>query len=97
VSTGPHPSELPPSKVPMATPVPDLALRNNYRQESQRIQRDFGAMGSGLASLSSRTRLVDTLALTLWELHFAAVAREGCCPGRFGRFRQKRAVPIFRY
>jgi len=77
----------------MATPVPDLALRNNYRQESQRIQRDFGAMGSGLASLSSRTRLVDTLALTLWEHHFAAVAREGCALVSLGGFGRSELFP----
>ena len=62
-------------------------MRDQYRQEFLHIQRDFEAAGSGLASLSSRTRLVDSLALTLWELHFGA-AQGGCtliATGGFGR------------
>ena len=65
-----------------------FALRDHYRQESQRIQRDFEAVGSGLASLSSRTRLVDSLTLTLWEQYFAESGNEGCAliaVGGFGR------------
>ena len=77
----------------MATAVPDFALRNNYRQESQRIQRDFEAIGSGLASLSSRTRLVDALALTLWELHFAEVAKQGCSLAALGGFGRSELFP----
>jgi [protein-PII] uridylyltransferase len=56
----------------MATPAANFPLRDQYRQESQRMQRDFEAVGSGLAALSSRTRLVDSLCLTLWEQLFTA-------------------------
>ncbi|MGA7463681.1 MAG: DUF294 nucleotidyltransferase-like domain-containing protein, partial [Candidatus Korobacteraceae bacterium] len=62
---------MPAPKLPMATPAANFPLRDKYRQESQHIQRDFEAVGSGLASLSSRTRLVDSLCLTLWEQCFA--------------------------
>ena len=93
MSTGPQPSELPPSKAPMATAVPDFALRNKYRQESQRIQHDFEAIGSGLASLSSRTRLVDALALALWGQHFAEVAEQGCSLAALGGFGRSELFP----
>ena len=71
MTTGPQPSAMPAPKLPMATPAANFPLRDKYRQESQHIQRDFEAVGSGLASLSSRTRLVDSLCLTLWEQCFA--------------------------
>ena len=77
----------------MATPVPDFALRNRYRQESQHIQHDFEAIGSGLASLSSRTRLVDTLALTLWQQHFAEVGKDGCALVALGGFGRSELFP----
>lgn len=93
MSTGSQPPEMPPSKVPIAAPGPDFALRNNYRQESQRIQRDFEAIGSGLASLSSRTRLVDMLALTLWEQYFAEVAKQGCSLVALGGFGRSELFP----
>ncbi|MFZ0315109.1 MAG: [protein-PII] uridylyltransferase [Candidatus Korobacteraceae bacterium] len=92
MSTGPQPSELPSSKPPIAAPVPDFALRNNYRQESQRIQRDFEAVGSGLASLSSRTRLVDSLTLTLWEQCFSQL-NKGCVLAALGGFGRSELFP----
>ncbi len=39
------------------------------------MQRDFEATGSGLATLSDRTRLVDKLALTLWDQQFTGSPR----------------------
>ena len=64
MTTGPQPA-TPPSPVgATANPVANVALRGFYRQEFDRIRRDFEATGSGLASLSERTRLVDRLALT---------------------------------
>jgi [protein-PII] uridylyltransferase len=78
----------------MATAVPDFALRTHYRQESQRIQRDFEAVGSGLASLSSRTRLVDSLTLTLWEQHFAEAAKQGCSLAAVGGFGRSELFPF---
>ncbi len=90
MSTAPQPPELPPSKLPIATP--DFALRNSYRHESQRIQRDFEAVGSGLASLSSRTRLVDSLTLTLWEQCFSQLG-QGCSLAALGGFGRSELFP----
>ncbi len=94
MSTGPQPPDSLPPKLPMATPVPDVALRTHYRQESQRIERDFAAIGSGLASLSSRTRLVDSLTLTLWEQHFTGVSRAGCALAAVGGFGRSELFPF---
>jgi [protein-PII] uridylyltransferase len=69
--TGSQPSGLPPSPDPMAGRAVDFALRGFYRQEFERIRRDFDATGSGLEVLSNRTRLVDKLVLTLWEQHLS--------------------------
>ena len=55
----------------------DFALRGLYRQEFDRIRRDFEATGSGLESLSDRTRQVDRLVLTLWEQYLSAVLVQG--------------------
>ncbi len=70
MTTGPQPSAPAAPHGALANAAPDLDLRGFYRQEFERIRRDFYATGSGLASLSSRTRLVDRMILTLWERHF---------------------------
>ena len=69
-------------------PTADVGLRSFYCQEFERIRRDFEATGSGLASLSDRTRLVDRLALTLWEQYFLSHGDSGyalIAVGGFGR------------
>jgi [protein-PII] uridylyltransferase len=87
MSTEPQPLAL----ASAGSPVPNQAagvLRNFYRQEFERVRRDFEATGSGLGSLSDRTRLVDLLALTLWDQHFPARLRSGyalVAVGGYGR------------
>ena len=74
-----------------ATPwnsVSEGELRANYRESFERIRRDFEATGSGPASLSDRTRLVDILSLTMWERHFARSRVDGVAllaVGGYGR------------
>jgi [protein-PII] uridylyltransferase len=88
MSAASQPSPTSDPQPSLAGPASLFALRERYRQESQRAQRDFQAVASGLAALSSRTRLVDSLALTLWELHFAGIGNQGCAfiaVGGFGR------------
>jgi [protein-PII] uridylyltransferase len=76
----------------MATPAASFPLRDRYRQESQRIQRDFEAVGSGLASLSSRTRLADSLCLTLWEECFSG-AQKSCALVALGGYGRSELFP----
>lgn len=91
MTTGPQPSAMPAPKLPMATPAANFPLRDKYRQESQRIQRDFEAVGSGLASLSSRTRLVDSVCLTLWEPLFAG--QQSCALIALGGYGRSELFP----
>jgi [protein-PII] uridylyltransferase len=88
VSTEHQPAGLPVSRAPLA---PELSLRDLYRQESQHIQRDFEAVGSGLASLSSRTRLVDSVCLTLWEQYFPV--RTSCALVALGGYGRSELFP----
>ncbi|HEY1730208.1 MAG TPA: HD domain-containing protein [Terriglobales bacterium] len=72
MSSRPQPPELPPPGDSLAAFGPGRGLRGFYRQEFDRIRRDFEATGLGLNSLSERTRLIDWLSLTLWDIHFTA-------------------------
>src|SRR6202142_1582530 len=42
-------------------------LRDLYLAESARIQQEFAASGSGLASIAQRTALVEKILLRLWD------------------------------
>lgn len=82
----------PPGSASARSPLPNQAaggaLRSFYRQEFERVRRDFEATGSGLGSLSDRTRIVDKLALTLWDQCFTPPSRSGyalVAVGGFGR------------
>ncbi|HKD83273.1 MAG TPA: [protein-PII] uridylyltransferase [Terriglobales bacterium] len=83
MTTQPQPPSVPISALPSAPG----ASRDQYRQDFLRVQRDFEAAGSGLASLSSRTRIVDRLALTVWEQQFGPGQRNCAliATGGFGR------------
>lgn len=88
MTTGPQPTTPASPGGGLAGPGAEVALRGLYRHEFDRIRRDFEANGSGLASLSDRTRLVDKLALTLWDQHFSSHGSAGCtliAVGGFGR------------
>ena len=69
----------------MSTPTFDPALRSYYKQESERIRRDFASEGAGRACTQGRSQVVDKLLYHLWAqqpgLHsapgFALVALGG--------------------
>ena len=77
MTTGPQPATPASPMGSVVDPATDFALRGLYRHEFDRIRRDFEATGSGLASLSDRTRLVDRLTLTLWDQYFSARGNSG--------------------
>ncbi len=88
MTTGPQPATPASPMGSVVDPATDFALRGLYRHEFDRIRRDFEATGSGLASLSDRTRLVDRLTLTLWDQYFSARGNSGyamIAVGGFGR------------
>ena len=51
----------------MSTPTFDPALRSYYKEESERIRRDFEADGRGRVCTQGRTLLVDRLLCQLWS------------------------------
>jgi [protein-PII] uridylyltransferase len=77
-----------------ALPTVDPPSRDRYRLDVQLIQRDFEASGSGLVSLSSRTRLVDSLCLTLWDQHFCGSIGAGCAVVALGGFGRSELFPF---
>jgi len=91
MSATPQPSGLPPG--PAATVSDNFASRPHYRQECERIRRDFEATGSGATALSSRTRLVDSLCLTLWDRHFVSPGKETCAMAAVGGFGRSELFP----
>jgi [protein-PII] uridylyltransferase len=88
MSSEPQPPGVASAGSPLPNQAADGALRNFYRQEFERVRRDFEATGSGLGALSDRTRLLDMLALTLWDQHFTPRPRSGyalVAVGGYGR------------
>jgi [protein-PII] uridylyltransferase len=77
----------------MSTATPESALRTFYRQEFDRVRRDFQASGSGQAAISQRTDLVDRLAVQLWEQYIAPRTHEGCTLAAIGGFGRKALFP----
>ena len=51
----------------MSTPTFDPGLRSFYKEESDRVRRDFEANGSGRTCTRDRTQVVDKLLFHLWE------------------------------
>jgi len=72
----------------MSIPALEHGPRAFYRQEFERLRREFEATGSGRASLRDRTQFVDKLALQLWEQHVPPTVGSGftlAALGGFGR------------
>ena len=90
MSSQPQPPDLPP---PPEGTEPLIALRSLYRQEFEKVQRDFAATGLGLNSLSDRTRLVDRLALTLWDQHFPLQSYSGVALAAVGGYGRSELFP----
>ena len=70
----------------MSSPALEHGSRALYRQEFERLRREFEATGSGQPSLRERTQFVDKLALQLWEQHVPATVRSGFALAGIGGF-----------
>ena len=81
----------------MSTPTFDPALRSYYKEESDRIRRDFEGDGSGRECTQSRTQLVDKLLLQLWVQQPAVVIHRGIRHGCAGRLWAQGAVSALRH
>ena len=77
----------------MSTPTFDPALRSFYKEESDRVRRDFEANGSGRSCTESRAQLVDRLLLTLWEQQPALRSTAGFAMVALGGFGRQALYP----
>src|SRR5215469_10404946 len=72
----------------MSTPISDFALRSLYKEESERVRRDFESDGSGRSCTQERTQLVEKLLVPLWQQQSDLSSKPGfalVALGGFGR------------
>src|SRR5271165_6312235 len=77
----------------MSTPTFDPALRSFYKEESDRVRRDFEANGSGRSCTQDRTQLVDKLLFHLWEHQPALSSNAGFALAALGRYGRRALYP----
>ena len=77
----------------MSTPTFDPALRSFYKEESDRVRRDFEANGSGRSCTLDRTQLVDKLLFHLWEQQPALRTTTGFALVALGGFGRRALYP----
>ena len=77
----------------MSSPALEHRSRALYRQEFERLRREFEATGSGQASLRDRTQFVDKLALQLWAQFVPSTIRTGFALAGIGGFGRAALFP----
>src|SRR5664279_297635 len=77
----------------MSTPTFDPALRSYYREESDRIRRDFEGDGSGRECIQGRARVVDKLLLQLWAQQPALQSTAGYAMVALGGYGRRALYP----
>jgi len=77
----------------MPTPTSESALRNFYREESERIRRDFEGSGSGRSCIHERTQLVEQILAPLWEQQPTLASTPGFAVVALGGFGRRTLFP----
>ena len=77
----------------MSTPIYDPGLRSFYKEESDRVRRDFEANGSGQACTQDRAQVVDKLVFHLWEQQPALRSKPGFALAALGGFGRRALYP----
>ena len=77
----------------MSTPTFDPALRSYYKEESDRVRRDFESDGSGRSCTKDRTQLVDKLLLQLWAQQRSLQSNTGYALAALGGFGRRALYP----
>jgi len=77
----------------MSTPTFDPALRSYYKEETDRVRRDFEADGQGRACTEARARLVDKLLSQLWAQQPVLQANEGYALVALGGYGRRELYP----
>ncbi len=70
----------------MSSPALEHGSRAWYRQEFERLRREFEGTGAGQASLRDRTQFVDKLALQLWDQYVPTTVGSGFALAALGGF-----------
>jgi len=77
----------------MSTPISDTALRSHYKEESERVRRDFEGNGSGRTCIQERTALVEKLLFPLWKQQPALSSSAGFALVALGGFGRQSLYP----
>jgi [protein-PII] uridylyltransferase len=77
----------------MSTPTFDPALRSYYKEESERIRRDFEAEGRGRVCTQGRALLVDRILCQLWSQQPALHGAEGYAIVALGGYGRRTLYP----
>jgi len=77
----------------MSTPASDSALRSYYREESDRVRRDYEANGSGRTCIQERSLVVDKLLHQLWAQQATLHANPGYALVALGGYGRRALYP----
>lgn len=77
----------------MSSQAADYTLRSFYHQEFARLRGEFEASGSSEGAIKGRTRLVDKLAVDLWNQHVAPRVDSGLALVALGGFGRQALFP----
>ncbi|MDR3746609.1 MAG: [protein-PII] uridylyltransferase [Acidobacteriota bacterium] len=77
----------------MSSQAADYTLRSFYQQEFARLRGEFEASGSSEGAIKGRTRLVDKLAVDLWNQHVAPRVDSGLALVALGGFGRQALFP----
>ena len=77
----------------MSTPTSDPALRSYYREESDRIRRDFEADGVGRSCVEQRSQVVDKLLQQLWTQSSFSQSNSGYALVALGGYGRRALFP----
>jgi len=77
----------------MSSQAADYTLRSFYQQESARLRGEFESSGSSEAAITGRTRVVDKLALDLWNQYVSPRVDSGLALVALGGFGRQALFP----
>jgi [protein-PII] uridylyltransferase len=77
----------------MSSPTFDPALRSYYKEESDRVRRDFESNSSGKACIQGRSQLVDKLLFHLWSQQNALAPGTGVTVVALGGYGREALYP----
>ncbi len=77
----------------MLTPTSSLPVLSSYKDDTDRIRRDFESDGSGRACIEKRAKVVDTLLQALWTQQPSLQSSQGCALVALGGYGRQALYP----